>query len=784
MRNGVDQQVDELLTRRAARARTLEDLAELLRALRRRFARYSRDSELTYREMAARTGWSQTAMAEYFTAKTLPPTDRFDALVTLLGATAAEQGALAEARDRVEEQRRTGHQAAASPALATPRQLPAAPRRFAGRAAELAALTDLLEQAPAQRAVVISAISGTAGIGKTALAVHWAHQVADRFPDGQLFLNLRGFDPGDAAMTPQEAIRRFLDALNVATERIPASLEAQAALYRSELAGRRMLIVLDNARDTAQVRPLLPGAAGCIVLVTSRNHLTGLVATENAQPFTLDLFSDEEASELLANRLGRERVSAEPEAVDAIITRCARLPLALAIVAARAATRARLPLGPLAEELGDAQRRWSVLSGDDTAADVRAVMSWSYDTLTGGAAALFRALGLHPGPDISLAAAASVAGAPVSEVRPPLAELVQGNLVSEASADRYTFHDLLRAYAAEQAAAADPPERIRDMQERALDHYLHTGHAAALLINRHRDPITLAPASAGVIVGEPGDHAEAIAWFTAEHAVLLAAVDEAVRRRWDTHTWQLAWTLAEYLEWQGHWYDAISVHHGALGAAQRLGHHAAEALAHRYLGRTYRQLNRLDDALTHYQSALRLSTRAGDLGEQAHVHCNIGMVWTRRGRHSAALDHVRQALDLYRTAEHRVGQAVSLNNLGWLYIQLDRAGEAITACELGIELHRKLGNQHGEADTRDTLGYAHHQLGQHTAATACFQRAIEVYRDLGDRFREANTLAHLGDTRDAAGDRAGAREAWREALAILTDLDHPQADQIRAKLAE
>ncbi|HKT02946.1 MAG TPA: NB-ARC domain-containing protein, partial [Rugosimonospora sp.] len=341
------------LARTAAGVQTLAQLAELLRVLRRRHARRRRDRELTYRALAERTGWSLTSIAEYFTAKRLPPTDRFDALLVLLGADATELGALANARDRIDEGRRNGHLPAAAEGRPpsrvdsggrpevngiVPRQLPPAVRHFSGRRRELAGLTELAGlagAAPVAGTVVITAIGGTAGVGKTTLAVYWAHQVADRFPDGHFYVNLRGFDPDGRAMDPVTATRGFLDALGVPPTRVPADPDAQTALYRSMLAGKRMLLVLDNARDAAQVRPLLPAAPGCLVVITSRNLLSSLVAAEGAHPVTLDLFTAAEAREALANRLGADRVAAEPEAVDALIERCARLPLALAVVAAR-----------------------------------------------------------------------------------------------------------------------------------------------------------------------------------------------------------------------------------------------------------------------------------------------------------------------------------------------------------------------------------------------------------------------------------------------------------------
>src|SRR5439155_12904450 len=319
--------------------------------------------------------------------------------------------------------------------------------------AELHRLDALLDGGDAPTAVVVTAISGTAGIGKTALAVHWAHHARGRFPDGQLYVNLRGYDPAGQPVSPDEAIRGFLAALGVPPERMPPALAAQVSLYRSLLATRRVLVVLDNASDADQVRPLLPGAPGCLVLVTSRDSLVSLVAAEGARPLVLDLLPPGEARQLLTRRLDAARTAAEPDAVEDIVAACARLPLALAIAAARAATNPRLRLAALAAEL---RENLDALHGGDATSDVRAVFSSSYRTLTPPAARLFRLLSLCPGADVSAAATASLAGLPPARVRPLLAELTRAHLVSEHAAGRYTMHDLLRAYAAEQARAADP----------------------------------------------------------------------------------------------------------------------------------------------------------------------------------------------------------------------------------------------------------------------------------------------------------------------------------------
>jgi hypothetical protein len=395
-----------------------------------------------------------------------------------------------------------------------PRQLPVAARHFAGRAGALTVLAGLAAEAGgadgAGRAMVISVIEGTAGIGKTALAVHFAHQVAGDFPDGQLYVNLRGFDPAGPPMTPGEAVHIFLDALGVRAGQLPASLDAQVGLYRSLLAGRRMLVLLDNARDAGQVRPLLPASPGCLVLVTSRSQLTGLAAAEGAMPLALDLLTGEEAKELLAARLGGDRLAADPAAAQELTGLCARLPLALAIAAARAATQPALPLADLAAELRDAGGRLDALDAGDAAASVRAVFSWSYQQLDAAAARMFRLLGLHPGPAIGTPAAASLAGLPPRPARTVLTELTRAHLLAEPAPGRFAFHDLLRAYAAERAQADEGGTERHAAVHRMLDHYLHTACPAALLIHPTSQTMILAHISLGVMLEEQGRDADAL----------------------------------------------------------------------------------------------------------------------------------------------------------------------------------------------------------------------------------------------------------------------------------
>ena len=426
-------------------------------------------------------------------------------------------------------------------ATPVPAQLPGDVAHFTGRVEQLNTLTELSARAGVTAAV--TAIAGSAGIGKTALAMHWAHRHAESFPDGQLYVNLRGFDPVGTPVPAEAAIHGFLDALGVEPAQIPPGLEERAGLYRSLLAGRRMLVVLDNARDANQVRPLLPGSAGCLVLVTSRDQLSGLIAVHGAQSLTLDLLTPWEARDLLAHRLGAARVATQSEVVGELVELCARLPLALNITAARAAMRPDFPLAVFAAELRETRDRLAVLDAGDPATNVRAAFSWSYQTLSPAAARMFRLLGVHPGPDITVPAAASLTALDRDQARTALNELTSAHLLTEHTPGRYTFHDLLRAYATEQTHSHDTDEQRSQALHRALDHYIHTVRRADRLLNSPGDQAPLAVPEPGVTPETPADGQQAWNWFTAEHQVLLAAIAQAAAHGLDTRIYQLAETL-------------------------------------------------------------------------------------------------------------------------------------------------------------------------------------------------------------------------------------------------
>ena len=400
---------------------------------------HRRSAALSQEEMAERSGLAVRTISDLERGRTSAP---FRSSLHRL-ADALDLSGTARAAFFTAAGRRLGPVTAAGNAAPVPRLLPAAVPGFVGRKCELDALQRLIDQ-PGGTAV-IAAIGGTAGVGKTALAVHWAHQVADEFPDGQLFLNLRGFDPSRAPVRSADAVRVFLDALDVRADRLPQSQEGQLGLYRSLLTGKRMLIVLDNARDVAQVRPLLPGAATCRVIVTSRNELVGLSAIEAARPLLLDVLTGDEARELLWQRLGEERVSADPEAAARIARSCASLPLALCVAAARASARPDLPLAQVAAALARGAGLFAPAGCADPAADVRSVFSWSYEQLEEDAARVFHMAALHPGASFDQYAVAALAAITADEAGRGLELLTQACLVRQAGPSRFGLHDLLPA---------------------------------------------------------------------------------------------------------------------------------------------------------------------------------------------------------------------------------------------------------------------------------------------------------------------------------------------------
>ncbi|MEV0322481.1 AfsR/SARP family transcriptional regulator [Streptomyces sp. NPDC050658] len=664
-----------------------------------------------------------------------------------------------------------------------PAQLPLSVAAFTGRDLEIARLDSLLNGGawdPAPTSVVISAVEGTAGVGKTALAVHWAHRVRDAFPDGQLYVNLRGFDPGGAPVSPEEALRGFLGALGMPPGHIPAGLEAQTGLFRTLMADHRVLILLDNARDADQVRPLLPGAPGCLTLVTSRNRLTSLAAAEGAHLLTVDLLTPGQAQDLLTGRLGARRVAAEPDAVQEIVARCAGLPLALAVVAARAAAQPSFPLALLAEELRRDGSRLDALDGGDPASQLRAVFSWSYRMLSPDTARMFRLLGLHPGPDVATPAAAAIAHVTKPHARALLTELTRAHLLTEHTPGRHAFHDLLRAYAIELARAHDRDRR--EATHRMLDHYLHTARTADALLTPQPHPIELPPARPGAAPQEHADHEESLTWFTAEHRVLVAAVEQALDDGFGPHAWRLASTLTTFLDRQGYWQELAATQATALEAARRQGDVAGQAYAHRGLGLAHDRLDRPEDARAHYLRALDLFGDLGNRAGQARTHQHLSRMSESCGHRQQALEHAHHSLEHYRAVDDPAGQSAALNHIGWILAQLGDHQQALEHCRRALALAQRVGDLNGQAHIWDSLGYIHRRLDQYDQAVGHYRKALALFHQSGDRHSEATALACLGETHRAAAHADAAREAWIRALRITHELGLPDADPLRNRI--
>lgn len=626
--------------------------------------------------------------------------------------------------------------------------------------------------------VVISALAGAGGIGKTWLALHWAHRFAERFPDGQLFVDLRGFSPDSQPMSPDTAIRGFLDAFGIDPTQIPVDLHAQATRYRSLVSGKRMLIFLDNAADTTQITPLLPGTPTATVLVTSRNQLPGLITGHDAHHVPVDILPDADARALLATRLGADRVTAEPAAVEQLLASCGGFPLALSIVAGRAHTHPGLPLATLAAELRDAGL--DALDDGDPAASLPTVLSWSYRALTGEQARVFGLLGIAPGADISLSAAVSLAGLPTAQTRTVLRELTRVSLLGQDTRGRYGMHDLIRRYAARQAVRDQTETDRHAALRRVIDFYLHTAHPGHRLVSRYSPPPKLDPAAPGCHPHPLPDQAAAFKWFEAEHACLLASQHAAAAHGWHQVVWQLAFVLDNFHNRRGHLHERVAAWQAGLVAADHFGDPITQSVTHRFLGDAYTRVDRPDEAQDHLRQALTLAEHTNDLARQAHAHNSLAWAWEQQGNDQQALEHAARAKQLHQTLDDPIGQARALNNIGWYTARLGDYDQARMHCEAALTLHRCHHNRDGEANTLNSLGYIAHHTGDYTYAVDYYRQALTLFRDLGDTYHQADILDSIGHPHVALGHHEQARAGWLEAL-TLYQAQHRSADAERVQ---
>ncbi len=665
-----------------------------------------------------------------------------------------------------------------------PQQLPLDVPGFTGREAELAQLDGLRVEAGEQPAtVVIALVSGTAGVGKTAMAVHWAHRARPHFPDGTLFANLRGYDPAGVPVQPDEVLDGFLRSLGVPPESIPPNVEERSALFRSQLDGRRVLIVLDNAGTSEQVRWLLPASASCLVMVTSRSQLSGLVVRDGARRVPVDSLAVPEALALLRRLMGPVRVDAEPGEAAELARLCGYLPLALCVAAERANTRPHLLLADLTQELAEQYDRLDLLAADDDETTaVRAAFSWSYKALAPAAARMFRLLGLHPGPDISLAAVTALSARTRHQARRQLDVLTSVHLLQEISRDRYRFHDLLRVYALDRAHADEPaPERANAVR-RVLDWYVHTADAADRVLMPRRRHIPLDPpdpASRPLELTTPG---AALEWCETERANLVAATRHAAETGLSGIAWKLPFALWSYFTVRKRWSDWIITHQLGLIATRQSGDAYGGARLLTSIANAYRDVRDFDAAFEHFEQAISLARKIGDRWIEAAALNLLGIAHRDLRHFSEASDCGEHALEIFDTIGDLWGKAWALSVLGETYGNLQRHDTAIDYSHQALALFNRIDDPWGAGWTLSSLAQTYRHLHRFDEALDHAHQALAAARGIGNRQGEALALYTLGKIQNDTGQITPARKSWQHALAIFEELGAPQTAEVRARL--
>lgn len=648
-----------------------------------------------------------------------------------------------------------------------PAQLPARAGYFTGRAEELGVLDKLVDVPDGVRASArsLGVVVGPAGMGKTALAVHWAHGVADRFPDGQLFLDLGGHDPA-AAMPVAEALVHLLRGLGIPASRIPADAVAQVGLYRSTLHRRRLLIVLDNAGTVEQVASLVPPDPASLLIMTSRNHLAGLAVEHEVMTVDLDVLTPEDASVLLGRVLGADRVAREPLPARQLVQLCGRMPLALRIAAAKLATR---PLRPIAELVADltGPDRLGTLAVPGDSRSVRTVFASAYQALSPPAARLFRRLGHHPGATFTAhlaAAAGGLAGPPAQE---SLDELATAHLITEVAPGRYRFHDLIRLHAAERAGPAEGAEAVR----RIFDWYLMVADAANRALEPHRDRVRIEPARPDARLPFPVDPDRALSYLDAERANLLPVARHAVGRGQGRITWQLCYLLTSYYTHRGYWSEQLEFCREGLAAARQPPDPDGERLMRSGLGVACCATRHYEEALVHLRRALELMRSGGDRRGQGMALNNMALAHCELGDLDSAIAMHQQALDLHTADGHHPGIALALANIGDVYTLMGEYGLALDHQSRALALTREIGNPHLEAAVLQNIGEAHLASGNQERALAVFEEALTIRRRIGERRMEAETSNAIGLVHRSRGEHASARRHFERALELSREID-------------
>jgi tetratricopeptide (TPR) repeat protein len=659
-------------------------------------------------------------------------------------------------------------------------QLPAAAATFVGREAELYELCEILACQGEPGTPQTVAIDGPPGAGKTALALRVAHAVVDRYSDGQLYVDLRGYSPDGQPRIVDEVLEEFLTALGVQIDVIPAGIEARAKLYRSVLADRRVMVVLDNAADSHQLAPLMPASSSCGVVVTSRKRITGLEMRGDSR-VTLGPMAEEESITLLRKVIGADRAAAEPEAVRALASRCGHLPLALRIAAERVATHPHHSVSLLVEELATEEQRLDGLSTDDSVA-VKTVFSWSYRDLSTDAARMFRLIGLHSGSHLSTGAAAALADQPLVRARRLLDRLTAVHLVEGMGNDRYRMHDLLRVYAAEQAADEEPEAERTLALRRMVDWYLHNVYAAnhALAPQRH-DPV-LEKSEYAIDVAD-FDYDSALEWCEIEMSNIVMATRTAAAIGYCVACWKLPAGSFNYLHLRKRWSLWVASHEVGVEGARRAEDAYGEAWVLNNLAIAYRELRRVEEAKAAFTEALAIRTGIGDRVGQAWTLTGVGFVGFDQSQFDVAAEHFGHALDIFREVGDRHGEGIALANVGDAYRALHDYDRAVRALEQALDLFQDMEDRYGEGYTLVKLGDTYSELKRPAEALNFLQRTLEIRRELGDRWGEGETLHKQALALNDSGQPEQARECLRAAVAIFDELGDPRAVDLKELLA-
>jgi tetratricopeptide (TPR) repeat protein len=653
-----------------------------------------------------------------------------------------------------------------------PRQLPAGAGTLTGR-------EDLLARLDALPAGGLVVLSGMAGVGKTALVLHWANRVIHEFPDGQLHVDLRGFGGGEP-LRPQDAVAGFLRARGYARPEELATVEERAAHFRTLMSGRRALVVVDNALSADHVRPLLPGPAGGMVVVISRHQLSGLVVEHGATALRVEPLAEDVGMALLRAEVGDR---ARHPAAGRLVRLCAGLPLALRIVSERIARSPSAELDGVVADLADEHGRLDVLDtqDDDARAAVRTVFSWSVRSLPAAEAGAFRLLGLHPGPEFGANAVAALLDVPPLAAATLLRSLARRHLVLDLGSDRFGLHDLLRLYAREVCEQVDTAEDRRAAVARLFDHYLHMADRAGRIVMPHRLRFPLAGRAAALL--DLPDRHGALRWLDLERRNLeaMCAVDDP---RLDERRWQLAYALRDYYFLTKALDGWRSTHEQALLACVRASDPLAEARTRNNLGMVLVELDELEGAAQHYRRARELFEELGDGHGRSNALANEAAVHRRRGEFAAALRNQELALGWYRDSGAHRNVGITLRGMALVEMELGRFADAVEHAEEAIAIAIGLGSDLDAAEGFGRLGRVRHRAGDHVLAEIAFRQAVRYARSCGSKHEEARALQELGALAASAGDFDEARRWWTAALDLYRALGSTRGGTVAAALAQ